>query len=47
VTVVGATKDALGRNAIQLETFVPRVHKDRAACALHKRRLDFATEGNS
>lgn len=47
VHVLGVGKDVIGRNAVQCETFVPRVHKDRAACALHKRRQDFATEGSS
>jgi hypothetical protein len=47
VIMIGATKDVLGRAAMQLETFVPRVHKDRAACALHKPREDFATLGRS
>jgi hypothetical protein len=47
VHIIGATKDVLGRPGLQLETFVPRVHKDRCACALHKRKEDFATAGSS
>ncbi len=45
VILLGATKDVLGRPGIQLETFVPRVHKDRPACSLHKRKDDFQTVG--
>lgn len=47
IHVLGAVKDMLGRSAMQLETFVPRVHKDRPACALYKGKDDFATAGNS
>ena len=48
VHVIGMTApDALGRPGIQLETFVPRVNHDRAACALYKRKDDFITSGNS
>ena len=47
IHLIGATKDVLGRPALQLETFVPRVHKDRPACALYKRKDDFATAGSS
>ena len=45
VHVIGMGKDVLGRPGVQLETFVTRVHKDRPACALHKRKQDFATVG--
>jgi hypothetical protein len=47
VHVLGATRDPIGRPAIQCETFVPRVHKDRPACSLYKRKDDFATQGSS
>lgn len=47
VHMIGATKDVLGRPALQLETFVPRVRADRPACALHKPKEDFATLGRS
>jgi|HubBroStandDraft_6_1064221.scaffolds.fasta_scaffold564089_2 hypothetical protein len=47
VILLGATKDVLGRPGVQLETFVPRVQKDRAGCSLHKRKDDFATQGSS
>jgi hypothetical protein len=47
VILLGATQDALGRPAMQLETFVPKVKGDRPACALHKRKDDFATLGRS
>ena len=47
VILLGATQDALGRPAMQLETFVPRVHKDRAACSRHEQRVDFSTLGRS
>lgn len=47
VHLVGASKDALGRPALQLETFVPRVKDDRPACALYKRKNDFPTLGTS
>lgn len=47
VHVLGGRADALGRPAVQCETFVPRVHKERAACSLHKMKQDFATEGSS
>jgi hypothetical protein len=47
VLLLGATQDALGRPAFQLETFVPKVAADRAACALYKRKDDFATAGSS
>ena len=46
IHVLGATKDVLGRPALQIETFVPRVHKDRPACALYRIKVDFATAGN-
>lgn len=45
--IIGAGQDPLGRPSIQLETFVPRVKRDRPACALYQRKLDFATVGNS
>lgn len=47
VLLLGAGRDALGRPAAQLETFVPRVKRDRPACALHKRNTDFAVIGSS
>jgi hypothetical protein len=47
VHIVGMGKTVLGQPGLQLETFVPRVHKDRPACALHKRKADFATVGSS
>ena len=48
VHVIGMSPpDALGRPGIQLETFVPRVNQDRAACALYKQKLDFSTSGKS
>lgn len=47
VHVLGVTQDALGRPVVQCETFVPRLHQDRPACALHKRKQDFATLGSS
>ena len=46
IHILGATKDVLGRAALQIETFVPRVHKDRPACALYRIKVDFATVGN-
>ena len=45
VHVLGMGQDVLGRPAVQCETFVPRVHKDRPGCSLHKRKADFATVG--
>ena len=47
VILVGAGKDVLGRPGLQLETFVPKVRGDRAACSLHKPKDDFATAGSS
>lgn len=47
VIPIGATQDALGRPAMQLETFVPKVKADRPACALHQPVVDFATLGRS
>ena len=47
VTVLGAGQDALGRPGFRIEAFVPRVHKDRAGCSLHKRKDDFVTQGSS
>lgn len=47
VHILGVGKDVLGRPAVQAETFVPRVHKDRAACALHRPKHDFVTKGSS
>jgi hypothetical protein len=47
VHIVGMGKTVLGQPGIQLETFVPRVKKDRPACALYKRQDDFATVGRS
>lgn len=47
VHVLGVTKDVIGRPAVQCETFVPRVHKERPGCALWKRKQDFATAGTS
>ena len=47
VHVLGVGKDPIGRPAVQCETFVPRVHRERPSCALYQRRLDFATAGNS
>lgn len=46
IHIVGAGKDILGRPGLQLETFVPRVHKDRPACALYQRKVDFETAGS-
>lgn len=47
VIPLGASQDALGRPALQLETFVAKVKSDRPACALYKRKDDFATAGSS
>lgn len=47
VLLLGQTRDAIGRPAMQLETFVPRVQSDRRACSLHKPKEDFATAGSS
>ena len=48
VHVIGVARpDQLGRTGLQLEMFVPKVRGDRPACALHKRKDDFATMGNS
>jgi hypothetical protein len=47
VHVLGMGADAIGRPTVQCETFVPRVHKERPACALHKRKMDFATARSS
>jgi hypothetical protein len=47
VILLGATRDVLNRPGVQLETFVPRVQKDRAGCSLHKPKDDFATLGRS
>jgi hypothetical protein len=47
VHVLGMAQDVLGRPAIKCETFVPRVHIDRPACALFKRKDDFTTLGSS
>lgn len=47
ILLLGATKDVLGRPGFQLESFVPRVLKDRPACSLHKRKDDFVTQGSS
>ena len=45
VHVIGAGKDVLGRPALQLETFVPRVAANRPACSLHRPRVSFETMG--
>ena len=47
VILLGHTKDVLGRPALQLETFVPRIQKDRVACHIYKPKEDFATLGRS
>ena len=47
VHIVGMGKSVLGQPGIQLETFVPRVQKDRPACALYKPKQDFVTAGSS
>jgi hypothetical protein len=47
VHVLGVGKDVIGRPAVRCETFVPRVHKERPACALYKRKDDFMTTWNS
>jgi CO dehydrogenase/acetyl-CoA synthase epsilon subunit len=47
VLLLGVTQDALGRPAMQLETFVPRVAKDRAACSRYQPQADFSTIGRS
>lgn len=47
VILLGAAQDVLGRPAMQLETFVPRVQADRPGCALYKRKDDFPTLGSS
>ncbi len=47
VHIVGAAKNVLGQPGLQLETFVPRVNRERPACALYRPKQDFATEGNS
>jgi len=47
VHVIGAGKDVLGRPALQLETFVPRVAANRPACSLHRPRVSFETVGHS
>ena len=46
VHVIGASQGPLGPQ-LQLETFVPRVHRDRPACSLYKRKQDFLTQGSS
>jgi hypothetical protein len=45
VVLLGQTQTVLGQPALQLETFVPRVARDRPACSLYKRKQDFATTG--
>jgi hypothetical protein len=47
VIMLGMSQDALGRPAVQMETFVPKVKADRPACALYRRKDDFATAGSS
>lgn len=47
VILLGATQDVLGRPGLRIDTFVPRVHKDRPACALYRIKVDFSTEGSS
>jgi hypothetical protein len=47
VILLGQTQTVLGQPALQFETFVPRVKDDRPACALYKRKTDFATAGSS
>lgn len=47
VHIIGMGKTVLGQPGLQLETFVPRVNKERPACALYKRKMDFATAGSS
>ena len=47
VVLLGATKDVLGRPALQLEAFVPRIHKDRAACSRYQQKMDIGTIGSA
>jgi hypothetical protein len=39
VHIIGASQDALGRPALQLETFVPKLKADRPACSLHRAKM--------
>lgn len=45
--MIGGGQDALGRPAIQMEVFSPKVKEDRPACSLYKAKQDFATDGRS
>ena len=47
VHVIGASQDALGRPVLNIETFCPRVKKDRPACSLHRPRVSFETFGKA
>lgn len=47
VMMIGASQDALGRPAIQMEVFSPKTQRVRNACSLYKPKQDFGTAGSS